>query len=90
MKRFVTVLNLITAGIIGLWCMLPFILSRTGCSVCDADNSAVIGGTAGPSAIFVSPEAGIAIELIAVFTVALLLFNVRIIRKEIEPESERH
>ena len=89
MKRAAVVLNLVAAGAIGLWCMLPFILNRMGGAVCDPENSAVIGGKAGATVIFVSPHAGITVELITVFTAALLLFNAHVIHKDIKPKSER-
>jgi len=89
MKRILAIGNLIAASVLTLSLLLPFLFSRLADPIGDSNTEGlIIGGTDGPTAIFLSAEASIPALILVILTAGLLFWNAHIMWKERECQHQ--
>ena len=83
MKRFLAVSNLIAASLLTLFLLLPLVFAHVANPIGNSsEEGIIIGGTNGPTAIFLSGAPGIPALVFVILTAGLLYWNAHTMWKE--------
>lgn len=83
MKRVLAISNLIAASLLTLFLLLPLVLPHVAHPIGDfGGEGIIIGGTDGPTTIFLSFESSIPALIFAILMAGLLFWNAHTMWKE--------
>ncbi len=82
MKRILAISNLIAASLLTLFLLIPLVLTHVAYPIGDSGEEGIIGGTDGPTAIFLSSEPSILALTFVILVAGLLFWNAHTMWKE--------